>query len=276
MKRTLLHLLASLTLGACTQLAATVISADFNDLALGDLRPDPKAAPATASGKGFATPTWMAGTGIPRIVPGDLVAPASTGYALKQSGTPRSFQALKYKVEDASDRRQGRALATKLTGTVWLSFLVKNADANQAVSVDFNVAPQTFATPQPTRIVIEGADVRLFNAAKIKSGEAAGAVTLGQTALILVRIDLAAAKNGKNDQVRVWINPTLTRTPEELPKPNLTLLDTGFIGSSHTIATLGLASYDLRTGANQVGGVLDAVTLADGPDAYAAVTGLSP
>ncbi len=276
MKSTFKHLLASLALGASTQLTATVVSTDFNDLAVGELRPDPKRAPAVASGQGFATPTWMTGSGIPRIVPGDLAAPASTGYALKQSGTPRSFQALKYKVEDATDRRQGRALATKLTGTVWLSFLVKNADANQAVSLDFNAAPQQFSAPQPTRIVVEGADVRIYNAAKIKSGEVVGAVTPGQTALILVRIDIAAAKNGKNDQISLWVNPTLARTPEELAKPQLRLLDTGFIGSSRAISTLGIASYDLRTGANQVGGVLDAVTLADGPDGYAAVTGLRP
>lgn len=261
-------------LGAATALHGAVVSANFNDLALGDPRGKQKNQQPADTGRGFGAPYWATDTGVPRIVAGDLAAPAATGYGLAQSGNPRSYQAPAYKLDDATDRRQCRPLAQKLTGTVWISFLVKNADANQAAGIDFNGRPQIANSVVGTRIVVEGGTVRVFNAGNVKAGEAIDAVPLGQAALILVRLDIGAAPNGKNDKLQLWVNPQLTANPADLPKPAFALGNTGFIGSTLAIATLGLQSYDLRTGAGQVGGILDAVTLADGEGAYAAVTGL--
>ena len=261
--------------GAFVSLHAAVVTADFNDLALGDPRANQKNNQPANTGTGFGSPYWMCDTGIPRIVEGDLVAPASTKYALKQTGPGRSFRAQTYKIENDSDRRQARPLAESLTGTVWITFLVRNGDETQCAGIDLNQRPNVYNIPTPTRIVVEGSTLRVFNAGSVKAREVANAVPLGKPALILVRLDLGGSKaNPRNDHVQVWVNPVLTADPGGLGAPTANLPDTGFIGSNKAVTTLGLQSYSSKTGDGQVGGILDAVRLADGPDAYAAVTGV--
>lgn len=275
MNRLRSSLVALASLGALASLPAAVVTADFNDLALGELRANQKNNQPANTGTGFGAPHWMSDTGIPRIVAGDLAPPASTNYAIKQTGPARSFQSLSYTIDNDTDRRQGRPLAEPLTGTVWISFLVKNADATQAAGLDFNVRPVAFSVPTATRIVVEGSTLRVFNAGGVKAAEVADAVPLGQAALVLVRVDLGGSEvNPKNEHMRIWVNPVLKADPAALGAPTANMRDTGFIGANKAVTSLGLQSYSTKTGSGQVGGILDSVRLADGPDAYATVTGV--
>ena len=271
--KTALSLLAAAAFNAAS-LSATVVSVDFNDLALGELRPGQKNNQPANTGQGFAATHWATDTGIPRIVNGDLTAPAATNYAIAQKPPARSYQALSYNIDNDTDRRMGRAIAEPLTGTVWITFLVKNAEEKQAAGIDLNVRPALYNVPCPTRIVVEGSTVRVFNAGGVKAGEIANIAPLGQTALVLVRLDMGGGSNPANDRMQIWVNPTLTADPDALGKPHAVLPNTGFIGANKSVHTLGLQSYNLATGAGQIGGVLDAVRLASGPEAYSAVAGV--
>ncbi|HEY0946873.1 MAG TPA: hypothetical protein VGD81_16450 [Opitutaceae bacterium] len=274
MKRLASAVLSLAAFVATNQLQAATAAADFNDLALGPLMANQKNSQPADSGTGFKSPHWLSGSGVPRIVAGDLTPPASTRYSLKQPGTPRSFQATSYNLEGPTDRRQGRPLAEKLTGTVWFSFIVKNADATQAAGIDFNVAPQNFSIPTASRVVIEGSTLRVFNSGSVQSVEVPDTVPLGKAALIVGCLDVAGSPtNPGNDALRLWVNPVLGGEPASLGKPTVNLGNTSFVGSAKGIISLGLQSYNTGTGSKQVGGVLDAVRLADGDAGYAAATG---
>lgn len=262
-----------LFVGAAASLSATVVIADFNDLAFGDLRSSNINQPAN-TGTGFGDPYWAVNTGVPRVVAGDLSAPAATNYAIAQAGNARAFQSTNYTIADASDRRQARTLATSVGGVVWFSFLINNAAADSAGGIDFNTATSTFGTSVGSRIVITGTTLRVINAASVESAAIADVVALGQTALVVGRIDIGGSPvTAGNDVLNLWVNPVLTGMPGDLGAATWGSNNTNFLGTATSISILGLQSYSTLTGSGQNGGVLDSVRLADGADAYQDVTG---
>ncbi len=255
---------------------ASLVVADFNDLETGDMRASNPYQPAN-SGVGFGDAHWATNTAVPKIVFGDLVAPATTGYAVSQGGRPRSFQALNYTIPDDTDRRMGRALLPGgLKGSVWFSFLLRNPDASSAAGIDFNVPVEHTGTRQPSRIVIEGGTLRVFNASLVESGKREAIVPTGETVLVLGRIDIGGSgERAGRDRLLVWINPVLTDRPAGLGPAALGFGNSDFLGGAAAITHIGLQSYDLGRGGGQNGGVLDSIRLADGPDAYWKVTGVA-
>lgn len=256
-------------------LSAAVVIADFNDLVLGDPRSSNVAQTAN-SGTGFSDAYWAVNTGVPKIVAGDLTASAGTNYAVSQSGNARSFQSTNYTIGDATDRRQARTFSAPLTGVVWFSFLVNNAAADSAGGIDFNTATSNFGTTQPSRIVIEGTTLRVINAASVESASIAGVSTLGETTLVVGRVDIGGSSvTVGNDVVNLWVNPVLTGLSADLGAATWGSNNTNFLGAATGVSILGLQSYSTLTGAGQNGGVLDSMRLADGADAYYDVTGLT-
>ncbi len=262
-----------LSLGALP-LSAAVVIADFNDLVLGDPRAT-NLDQTPHSGTGFADAYWAVNTGVPRIVAGDLTAPAATNYAVVQSGNARSFQSVNYNIADASDRRQARTLSTALEGVVWFSFLVHNAAADHSGGLDFNVSTSTFTTSVASRVVLEGTTLRVINAGSAEAASIAGVSTLGQTALIVGRIAIGASSvTAGNDVMSLWVNPVLTESSVGLGAATWHSNNTNFLGTAESISILGLQSYSTLTGSGQNGGVLDSVRLADGDAAYFHITGI--
>lgn len=261
--------------GAAAPLSAAVVIADFNDMALGDLRSSNLNQPAN-TGTGFGDAYWAVNTGVPRIVPGDLTAPGATNYAIAQSGDARSFQSTSYTIADTTDRRQARTLSAPLEGVVWFSFLVNNAAADSAAGLDFNISTSTFGTTVGSRIVVTGTTLRVINAASVESAAISNIVTLGQTALVVGRIEIGASPaTAGNDVLNLWVNPALTSASADLGAATWGSNNTNFLGTATGISILGLQSYSTLTGSGQNGGVLDSVRLADGTGAYFDVTGIA-
>jgi hypothetical protein len=276
MKRHILALVGALGLAASSP--AALVIADFNDMALGDMRSS-NVNQSANTGTGFSDAYWAVNTSVPKIVSGNLIAPAATNYALVQSGTAQSMQATIYTINDATDRRQARNIATVLEGVVWFSFLVQNAGANQVAGIDFNRPTNEFsiAETSPRRVVLEGTTLKVFQNGGMLTGnvDVSALAPLGQTALIVGRIDIAGDQLNNNDMVSVWVNPALpTTSPYDMPVATWTSSNTDFLGTATSISTLGVLSYDTGTGSGQVGGKLDAVRLASGENAYYYVTGI--
>lgn len=267
-------LLSSAALIGVSPLSAAVVVADFNDLNLGGLRSG-DGQPGD-SGTGFGDAFWSTNTGVPRIVAGNLTAPAATNYAVIQSGNARSFQSTSYTIADATDRRQARTVAVPLTGVVWFSFLVNNSAADRTAGIDFNTATSNLGTAIGSRIVIEGTTLRVLNATNVESASIPSAVMLGQTALVVGRIEIGTSPvTAGNDIVNLWINPALDGNSSNLGAAIWGSNNTNFLGSASSISILGLQSYSTLTGSGQNGGVLDGVRFSDGVNGYYDVTGIS-
>lgn len=266
-------LLSSAALIGALPLSAAVVVADFNDLNLGDLR---SVNQPGDSGTGFGDAFWSTNTGVPRIVAGNLTAPAATNYAVIQSGNARSFQSTSYTIADATDRRQARAIAAPLTGVVWFSFLVNNSAADRVGGIDFNTATTNLGTAIGSRIVVEGTTLRVLNATNVEAAAIANAVMLGQTALVVGRIEIGASGvTVGNDILNLWVNPVLGENPASMGASIWGSNNTNFLGAGTSISILGLQSYSTLTGSGQNGGVLDSLRLADGANGYYDVTGIS-
>lgn len=271
-----IRFLSSVAVLGALPLSAAVVVADFNDLALGDLRSSNVNQPGD-SGTGFSDAYWATNTGVPRIVAGDLSAPSGTNYAVTQAGNARSFQSTSYTINDATDRRQGRTLATPLSGVVWFSFLVNNTATDRSAGLDFNVPTSNVGTTTVSRIVIEGTTLRVLNAGAVESASIGNAIMLGQTALVVGRIEIGASGvTAGNDVVNLWINPVLDGNPGNMGTSIWGSNNTNFLGSASSISILGLQSYSTLTGSGQNGGILDSVRLSDGANGYFDVTGISP
>lgn len=270
-----IRLLSSFIFAGALPLSATVVIADFNDMTLGDLRSS-NVNQTADSGVGFSDAYWAVNTGVPRIVAGDLSASLDTNYGVSQTGNARSFQSTNYTIADATDRRQARTLSTPLTNVVWFSFLVNNAASDSAAGIDFNIATSTFGTTVASRIVIEGTTLRVINAGSVESASISNAITLGQTSLVVGRIEIGASGvTVGNDVINLWIDPVLTENSAGMGASTWGSNNTNFLGSGTSISILGLQSYSTLTGSGQNGGVLDSVRLADGDYGYFDVTGLT-
>lgn len=188
---------------------------------------------------------------------GDLTAPASTNYAITQTGTPQSIIG-----SGSSAREANVALSTALTGsTIWGSFLVNlNGGTVGRGGIQFN-APVSATNPNDPRVLALGLDAQ---ARLDGSGGAdinfSNALTSNATALILFSIDFDPAGN---DTMNMWVNPDVAN----LGAP-LSFSTADWLGASG-ITTVSVFSYS--SGALPL---VDAFRLSDDADAYFQVTGI--
>jgi hypothetical protein len=228
-----------------------LVVADFNDLAPGQLF-------GQAGGTGLSG-TWGAST-LPEAVGGDLTAPAATNYAVPQSaGTPQSIRTTAN--SNSGNGQASRPVAAPLSGTVWFSFLLNAPDANSRTGISFN---STGSGAGGARMDASGTSFFISYGLGVTQPNR---FTLGQTALVVGQV--VVDENGTNDRLRLWINPDVnTLTEETTTNRVFDASDMNWVNSS--ITSLALQSY----GNNTSGGIVDAVRLSDGPDAFFNVTGV--
>jgi hypothetical protein len=243
---TVLAMLFALPTLAC----AGLVQVTFNDLSAGSI------AGQSVGGTGLAG-SWDGGANVMAIA-GDLVAPASTNFALTQSGTAQSARG---DIGSITNSIAGADIATPLTGTVWFSFLV-NPVVGARGGLDINSADNaTSSSGAPMRIIAVENQLRLITSS---TNDVAASVTFGQTSLVLGRIDIAAGAAAET--LSVWVNPDV----ENLDAADFVLNTVNFITTD--IFRLGVESY--RSGGT-VGGVVDLITLSDRDSAYEDVTGFA-
>ena len=164
-----------------------VLTADFNNLAAGDL-------PGQDSGAGWGA--WSGSTDID-LIAGDLVAPAATNYHVKTAGTPLS-------VKGPSSSNQTVATSTldaPLTANeIWFSFLVNPQSTGSPWArggINLNSSsPRILAVESNLRLIGGGGDVAV-----------PGQFVAGQTALVLGRMTVS---DTGDDTVQVWVNPDVS------------------------------------------------------------------
>jgi hypothetical protein len=239
-------------------LGANTVIADFNDNFEG-----PLGAFTVGDGQGGGV-GWLSGdvwanTGTISVIPGDLVAPAATGYAVTQDPTSQSVQGT-----FSSGRHTTRAVETPMNGTVWFSFLLNQPTSESRGGITFN---QNASSPGNPRIVATGSEMRLGLGATLQpGGGGANLLTIGETALILGRLSID--NTGLAETLDVWINPDVSGDSSSLPAPDTTLseeaalLDTG-------VTRVGIQSYS----ADGLGGIVDSLRVSDAANAFEVVTG---
>jgi hypothetical protein len=246
----------------CGSAGATTVRTDFNDLTPGQL-------PNQGGGTGFApASTWAGGTG-PAVVTGDLTAPASTNFALTQSGTPQRLQAPNGVM--SGQGQDYRAPAATLTGDVWFSFLVNPASANSRGGIGFS----TGATSTDPRVLSVGSTlyVGYGSATTTPVGpiQIANKFTVGQTSLVLGNIRIN--DNGTNDRLRVWVNPNVAGfDPSAPPTPDVNTATLDQFGNG--LGNVSVSSYTNAT--DTASGIVDLVSVSDGANAFFDVTGVNP
>ncbi len=229
---------------------ATIVQQDFNGLVAAKLD-------GQAGGTGFGANNWGATGTIYVVHSADLVAPASTNFALTQSAGTAGIVNGDY----GSARQVVRALDVALTGTVWGSYLTFLDPGDDKNGIGFNSTSGTVNVPKP------GIDNLSRN--RIYYRPVAGALAsaddalLDGTNLIVFRIIIDA--DGSNDDFTLWTNPDVTDLASETPA--LARATADFVGSSIT----GLTVQSWGSGN---AGSIDFITLSDGPNAYADVTGV--
>ena len=237
---------------------ATVIQ-DFNDAATGTLA-------GQTIGTG-ASAAWTGSSSID-VFAGDLIAPASTNYAITQGGTAQS---LKHQGNYGTAARKANvALDTALTGsTIWGSFLINmNNHADGRVGIQFNTTNTTAgATPSNPRIFGIGTDLEAWMTSSSEI-DLTGTVALTTTSLVLFRIDYQSAGD---ETFSLWIDPDVTNLGAADGTSTSDWLDAGGITDLSAFSYTS-ASADEATG----GPIIDSIRLSDDADAYAQVTGVVP
>ncbi len=229
---------------------ATIVQQDFNGLVAGSLD-------GQAGGTGFGANNWGATGTIDVVHSADLVAPASTNFALTQSAGTAGIVNGVYR----SARQVARALDVALTGTVWGSYLTL-VDTDEKNGIGFNNTSGTSNVGKPgfDNLSRDRIYYRPLSGAQASADDA---LTEGIANLVLFRIIIDA--DGTNDDVTIWTNPDVTDLASETPAIAKATVD--FVGSSIT----GLTVQSWGTGNV---GAIDMITLSDGPNAYFDVTGV--
>ncbi len=251
--------LVVMALFALTGVAQGVlIEANFNDLTTGVLR-------GQSGGSGW-TDTWITGgssTSTIVVADGDLTAPASTNYALTQSGTPLMVQGTQ-----GNARTEARPSDPITSGTVWFSFLAQlDSYANRA-GIGLNA---TSYSNGGTRVLIRGMDDGTGNMVTDLFVEVAPQLVhtdlfaLGETVLILGKVELDQGDDGLMDLLSVWVNPDVAN----LSDPTMTFggIDLGVNG----LTSVGMTAYG---GSSQPAGKVDMLRVSSNPNAYNEVTGV--
>jgi len=236
--------------------AGTAIS-DFNDNSPGPLGVFDIGA-GQGGGTGWLTDDVWANTGTINVIPGDLTAPSSTGYAVTQAPTAQSAQG-----SSIPARQTTRATEFPLLGTVWFSYLINQPSVDSRGGITFN---RNASSPGNPRIVATGTEVRLGLAATLQdAGGGVDLLTLGETALILGRVTIDST--GNPDTLDLWINPDVSGDSTSLPAPDNTLTEETPIFDSG-ITRIGIQSYS----ADSQGGIIDSLRVSDAANAFEIVT----
>lgn len=251
--KTLLVCTVSVALTAACQSA--VVYADFNDNAAGTLGSFTAGA-GQAGGIGFLAGDVWANTGTVNVVAGDLVAPASTNYGLSQSGTPQSAQGT-----FAAGRQTTRAIATTMTGTIWFSYLFNQVSIDSRSGITFN---QNGSSPGDPRVVAAGDRLRI-GLGSLQSAAQGTAVAFNQTYLLVGRLTIDAVGD---EVIDLWLDPDVSLGSGALGMPDNTWTgdQTSLDGG---ITRIGVQSYS----SDNMGGLIDALRVSDGPNGFADVTG---
>jgi lysophospholipase L1-like esterase len=222
---------------------ADVVQIDFNGLATASI------VDQTAVGTGL-TGAWTDGTGSV-VESGDLVAPAGTNFGLTQSGDGKVFQG-----DGLTNSHVGFAGDLGGAGsTVWGSFLCSHSSGGAAaIGFDSNFATHEQAFGN------DGGNSRL-NIWK-SGGSTVGTVGDFQAGTNLVLFKITPDNSGKNDLLEVWTNPDVTA-----PLGTAYLIEAGKnILGGNVLSSMKIFGLD----SNQT---IDLITVSDGPNAYADVTG---
>ncbi|QNN21422.1 PEP-CTERM sorting domain-containing protein [Planctomycetales bacterium ZRK34] len=181
------------------------------------------------------------------------------GYNITQTGTG-------YGYGDFNDfRGVNRPISTNLTGEVWFSMLVLNNDADDTAGIQLNAHND----PPTTNLDYTRGnfDVGLFGSelrVRYDGTDYGSLATLstGSVHLLVGQIQF----NGTTDRLRVWADPA------DLQSLGTALFDQATADLGTDLYLAGVYAY----GAQQVSaqGQFDALRLADGADAYYAVTGV--
>jgi hypothetical protein len=249
------------------------VIADFNDTAIGWLG---KADSPTNNNKGigFSNVKWDGGSATTPSFSGiiytgaeDLVAPAFTRHAIVQSGPPRCVWGHNANINNV--RGAWRTLAAPLSGEVWGSFLVQNGRDGHRTGLYFNHLNGSGSGPVNRCITADGASLVIYNHGGGKVADIPDVFTLGQTALVLFRI------NTDTRQLTVWVNPVLPGNVAGLAAltPAYDAVTT-FLGAAGTpLERIGIIVTGGQTALANAGKI-DALYLASGDTGYYAVTGL--
>lgn len=248
--------------------ASTLVVANFNDCALGDMREGKTNNQPANTGLGFGAPFWEGNTGVVVVVAGDLAAPATTRYAALQSGASQSVQPRG--ASSSTRRQQYREVEQSLSGVVWGSFLVRPLDTLTHLSgLTFNVPHiDPLNRSGQGRLYVSGSSLLVHGYADANPTLVANQFVAGQTALVLFRFESLTR------QLTVWINPALPDAADDLAHSTAAYHGRCDIaGSAGSILTLGVGGYtDTTTTANLA--LMDSIRLSDRFTAYYDVTGL--
>ncbi|HRX83393.1 MAG TPA: family 16 glycosylhydrolase [Phycisphaerae bacterium] len=234
----------------CSAGAATV-HVDFNDLAPGPVN-------GQFGGIGLDSAEAWGNNATLNVVAGDLAAPTATHYALTQSGAAQSLQG-----SSGVAVQSTRALAAPLGGIVWFSFLLRQPDSAARSGLTFNTDTNTAAVLP--RVVAVGGSIFVDYGSDAQDVWLSNALVLNQTTLVVGRIELDISSDNR-DRLSLWVDPDVVT-----PGPPAAVLE-GNDPFGSTITRIGLVSYHAN---GTVGGIIDAVAIANGPEAYAAVTGVA-
>jgi len=249
----------ALILGLCLCLVgpagmagAALVQVDFNDLATGSLK-------TQGGGTGLAG-TW-GGSGTLQVAANDLTAPAATNFALVQSGTAQMLRG-----SYAAPRANNRGLSTDLNGDVWFSFLVEPTSGVTRAGIEINPTLGS-SDPSGARLIALGTTLHVLGS--VPATSFTNQFTVDQTSLVLGRIEIDHGGAGE-DRLSLWVDPNVTFIDEAAALHPSS--DTDWLSS---VSGLGIESYRSGGSAGDEG-MLDLISLADGPGAYQQVTGVAP
>jgi autotransporter-associated beta strand protein len=233
------------------------VSADFNDFS-----PLPLANIRYQGGGLSWSGTWD-GTNTEKVVAGDLTTTVG-GYALQQSG---SGLLGKLQGSYSTSRQNYRSLAGQMSGTIWLSFLVNNSNANADCGLSLNPTGNGDPANDTIRNLIEvrGSSLRVTMSGSLTP--AVKTLSIGTTHLLLTRLNVDPAGT---ETVQVWADPANLRL---LGQPDYSISGVDLFDYLTKIAAL---SYNPDNSGN--GGYVDAIHISNrsGNQAFIDVTGISP
>ena len=273
----LLHLRIALSICATwyagNSALALEMRADFDDLLAGPDHTDDGDGGGIlqrgqAGGVGFdpadpwGVPTSGSTSTIHVLNTGNLTAPASTNFAITQSGSGHVLQGTA-----GAGRQNERDVSQPLTGEIWFSFLLNQPSSSSVGGVTWD---RTGFSPTDPQVTALGQDLRLgIPGIGFVTDSSTSDLTLGADALILGRMMLDF--DGTNDMVEVWLNPDVSAGPTGLGAPLLSNATQLSNWDSNGITQIGTPSYGDTGGS----GILDLISFSDDVNAFEDVTGVS-
>ncbi|WP_197528422.1 beta strand repeat-containing protein [Aeoliella mucimassa] len=222
---------------------------DFNDVTAGVLA-------GQGGGTGWADGSTFtnATTEETNVVAGNLIAPASTNYAISQSGTAQHIE----NAGGAASAYRGLAAPTTSDADIWFSFI---GSVNGSVSARTGL---TFdAMDNGGRFLMRGLDDSMMEIFREPGGGANDYAMDASPFLMLGRLQL---NPGGSDILSWWYNPDVTAIDPLLP-------DESYLGRNWDgddgISDMGVTVYGAGPGA------LDAFRFSTGASAYQDVTGVA-